>query len=487
MPLNRIPFQSKQKKAELLGTYNFRAISPWEITDSKEEESSNQEVNKQNPIIEHSEIKTLVNQTSENQNNQNSDIINQHLPPVIVINPSPVLPNTQQQQQPQLLPQQQIQQQLQPNLDSMAYVPIVKLEKFTGEEDNAQNTANSWYQSLINKPQDFNTFKIEFLRYFSNNNSINRLANTFTTIKQGENEAVTTYLRCFHKNLCQIQAINANYFIVAQILNQFICGLCSSILQCICLLHVINLQAAITNARDFEAAELKANHAQAINLVMNRLSELDSKLKQFTAVTTHLSAAVSDNLSASTNSNTATELTSKQNPRAKIDPTKLEIIDENTQPNNLETNQQPTLTSNIPPAIITENKSLDAIFPFKLEELLTTPLFSGAALKEKPITVMYTDAKVDGHFIKLILNSGLAGSIITKQLIDQLSRQVDCAANTRIITTNKATKTPIGKIDDFSIKVNDIMVPIKVLVMEATQYQALVGNDWLSKTNALFD
>ncbi|KAG9284540.1 hypothetical protein G9A89_014144 [Geosiphon pyriformis] len=233
--LNRILFQ------------NFGTISSWEITDSKEEESK------------YSEIKTLVNQTLENQNNQNPNVINQYLPPVIVINSPPALPNAQQQQQPQLLSQQQIQQQSQPNLDPMAYTPIAKLEKFTGKEDNAQvwlnnNTANLWYQSLINKPQDFNAFKIEFLKYFNNNNSINKLANTFTTIKQGENKSI---------------------------LNQFIYGLCSSILQCVCLLHPINLQAAITNAQDFEAVELEANHAQAINLVMNGLSELDSKLKQF--------------------------------------------------------------------------------------------------------------------------------------------------------------------------------------------------------------
>ncbi|KAG9304678.1 hypothetical protein G9A89_021458 [Geosiphon pyriformis] len=31
------------------------------------------------------------------------------------------------------------------------------------------------------------------------------------------------------------------------------------------------------------------------------------------------------------------------------------------------------------------------------------------------------------------------------------------------------------------------MTPIKVLVMEATQYQALVGNDWLSKVNVTLD
>ncbi|KAG9302633.1 hypothetical protein G9A89_007337 [Geosiphon pyriformis] len=148
----------------------------------------------------------------------------------------------------------------------MAYAPITKLDNFTGEEDDAQvwlnaiekaitangwnnaqamqaipyffkDTADSWYQSLINKPQDFNVFKVEFLRYFSNNNNINHLVNTFTTIKQGEIEAVTTYLGHFHQNLHQIQAINANYFTAPQILNQFICGLCSSILQHVHLLH----------------------------------------------------------------------------------------------------------------------------------------------------------------------------------------------------------------------------------------------------------
>ncbi|KAG9303960.1 hypothetical protein G9A89_005870 [Geosiphon pyriformis] len=71
----------------------------------------------------------------------------------------------------------------------------------------------------------------------------------FTTIKQGENEAVTTYLGHFHRNLRQIQAIQADYFIVPQILNQFIRDLHN------------NLQATITSAKDFEAAELKANHA----------------------------------------------------------------------------------------------------------------------------------------------------------------------------------------------------------------------------------
>ncbi|KAG9291832.1 hypothetical protein G9A89_012117 [Geosiphon pyriformis] len=45
-------------------------------------------------------------------------------------------------------------------------------------------------------------------------------------------------------------------------------------------LHPANLQAAVTHARDFESAELEANHTQAVNLVINGLSDLNSKLKQ---------------------------------------------------------------------------------------------------------------------------------------------------------------------------------------------------------------
>ncbi|KAG9291580.1 hypothetical protein G9A89_021999 [Geosiphon pyriformis] len=125
---------------------------------------------------------------------------------------------------------------------------------------------------------------------------------------------------------------------------------------------------------------------------------------------------------------------------------------------NWETNQKP-LIYNILPAASTKDKLLAVIFPFKLEKITSVPLFSRAT---KPITMMYIDAKVDSQYIKLILDSESAGSIITKQLMDQLA--------------DGATKTLIGEIDDFPFEVNDIIVLIKVLVIEATQYQALSSN-----------
>ncbi|KAG9296450.1 hypothetical protein G9A89_015042 [Geosiphon pyriformis] len=116
------------------------------------------------------------------------------------------------------------------------------------------------------------------------------------------------------------------------------------------------------------------------------------------------------------------------------------------------------LTHNIPPATSTEDESLAAIFPFELEEIMSVSLFSGTTLDTKPITTMYTDAKVDSQ-----------------------------AASARIITADGITKTSIGEIDDFSFEVNGIIVPIKVLVIKATQYQALIDNNWLTKINTILD
>ncbi|KAG9295660.1 hypothetical protein G9A89_002978 [Geosiphon pyriformis] len=140
----------------------------------------------------------------------------------------------------------------------------------------------------------------------------------------------------------------------------------------------------------------------------------------------------------------------------------LLVTPENTAFSKQETNQKP-LTCNILPAASTEDESLVVIFPFELEKITLVPLFSGAALDTKPITIMYTNTKVDGQYIKLILNSKLAGSIITRQLIDQLDCQVNRAASTKIITANGAIKTSIGKIDNFPFEVNNIIVPIKKL------------------------
>ncbi|KAG9304385.1 hypothetical protein G9A89_019947 [Geosiphon pyriformis] len=184
--------------------------------------------------------------------------------------------------------------------------------------------------------------------------------------------------------------------------------LCSSILQCVYPMHLADLQAAVTNARDFEAAELEANHTQAVNL----------------------------NLGTG----------NSQNPNAQHYLSLL-VTPEDTSPNNRELNQHKSLTSNIPPATVTNNESLATIFLFEFKETTPVSLFNRATFDTKLITAMYTNVKIDGYAIKLILDS----------------HRVNHTASACIITTNKTTKTSIGKINNFLFKINGIIIPIKVL------------------------
>ncbi|KAG9301335.1 hypothetical protein G9A89_018007 [Geosiphon pyriformis] len=121
----------------------------------------------------------------------------------------------------------------------------------------------------------------------------------------------------------------------------------------------------------------------------------------------------------------------------------------------------------IPPARIAENASLLDIFPFEFEANESSFLLSNAAANEqKAITAIYTEAEVEGKTIHLILDSGSARSIITYQLMQQLKRN-----------------TPVEEIDNFLFTLDGITIPVKVFVMNASQYQALVRNDWLQKSN----
>ncbi|KAG9298019.1 hypothetical protein G9A89_018847 [Geosiphon pyriformis] len=382
-------------------------------------------------------------------------------------------------------------------------------------------------------------------------------------IKQNDHEAVTTYLGRFNQVLRQILAIEQNYYTTIQVLNQFIKELKSSLLRSVQPHHLANLQETVTLTCDFELAEQEANYTQAVNLTINRTSDINAKITQLKKITTtantHSNKIISNSnnfgdLISTTVTTAKNQDTLKPIPATKIlvkhsipifhisksttpvcitspvhSTTTLELLSTITNNTKIEEFQQQSDTnqqypnqafyfnftedqsfdkstsmeekdvkqtskpskqtkSNIPPVIITKNTTLAMIFSFDINNLNTYSLFSRAAINEnKPIMALYTNARVRGIDIKLILNSGSASSIITKQLMDQLDCRIDHATTAQIITANGNTKIPIGEIDNFSFEINGIQIPIKVFIMKTTQYQTLVENDWLSKANATLD
>ncbi|KAG9300014.1 hypothetical protein G9A89_009742 [Geosiphon pyriformis] len=142
----------------------------------------------------------------------------------------------------------------------------------------------------------------------------------------------------------------------------------------------------------------------------------------------------------------------------------------------------------IPLTQIAQNANLSNIFPFEFKaNELPFLLSNTAANEQKAITAMYTEAIAKGKPIWLILDSRLAGSIITYQLIQQLQKTVDRLAQTVIVIANGMKKTPVGEIDNFLFTIDGIIILVKVLVIDAPQYQVLVKNNWLLKANANLD
>ncbi|KAG9304314.1 hypothetical protein G9A89_019876 [Geosiphon pyriformis] len=342
-----------------------------------------------------------------------------------------------------------------------------------------KDTADSWYQSLKTKLTSFAKFKNALLEYFSDPNTVIQLQNEFNTIKQNTSETVTQYLAQLNRICHQIEAIEQGYYTDLQVLNQFIRGLKSSILGRVCPAHPNSLPEAVTLARALELAEKEANHSQIVNMVMeeNKTETLEKR---------NQNALVQRNPNrAKTNQQTNPNYQNYQQTYLNI-PENLIIGNNDGRNINRTKNFCNKLSQTIPPAVATEDSSLTAIFPFELEK--NKAMFSRAALDEKcSITAMYTEATVNNTPIKLILDSGSAKSIITLQLINQLSFKVNRAVTSQIITANGSTKLPHDEIDLFPFEINSIVIPTKVLVMDATQYQVLVGNDWLTKANTTLD
>ncbi|KAG9289741.1 hypothetical protein G9A89_014476 [Geosiphon pyriformis] len=104
---------------------------------------------------------------------------------------------------------------------------------------------------------------------------------------------------------------------------------------------------------------------------------------------------------------------------------------------------------------------------------LKVKLHNAAVNEQKAITAIYIKAKVEKKQIHLILDSGSVGSIITYQLIQQLGKNVDRLVQTVIFIANGIKKTLVGEIDNFLFTIDGIIIPVKVLVMDVPQYQAL--------------
>ena len=96
-------------------------------------------------------------------------------------------------------------------------------------------------------------------------------------------------------------------------------------------------------------------------------------------------------------------------------------------------------------------------------------------------------AQVDGAMVQLILDSGSSGSVISKQFLEKVGRKVDQPSHVNMIGINGEKRKALGEIKSLPITIQQQLLPVNVVVSEATGYDILVGNDWLTKYQAKLD
>ncbi|PKB97166.1 hypothetical protein RhiirA5_384851, partial [Rhizophagus irregularis] len=168
------------------------------------------------------------------------------------------------------------------------------------------------------------------------------------------------------------------------------------------------------------------------------------------------------------------------------------------------TNLQPLISLHVPPySMVDDIKNQQARITFgqllevapkcrsELIRGIRKPTIRKMNLGEQEIgdtaTALYCDAMVKGTEIPLIIDSGAAGSIVSCQLLKDLKIPIDRPSTTMMINVNGERKRPLGEVLNFPITIQDVTVPINVVVTEAESYAAIVGNDWLSKVRANID
>ncbi|KAG9301712.1 hypothetical protein G9A89_016783 [Geosiphon pyriformis] len=290
-----------------------------------------------------------------------------------------------------------------------------------------QGTAEEWFENLEEPFENWQAFKDTFLQQFTDNNTSITLRNCFHNIKQKTSET-------------------------------FIAELKDKLIKKVCPHAPADLATAIRHAKSYEMAMEEANHTKLVNFAIGETSSTaEEKIDQLTKK----------------------PYQTPPTQQYQVPARKLVQHNQFTPQNQLQNNHNRINPNN---QLVFRNSD---IFPFEFKANESPFLLSNAAVNEqKAITAIYTEATVEGKPIRLILDSESARSIIIYQLMQQLKQNVDRPAQTVIVTADSMKKTPVGEINDFPFSIDGITISVKVLVMDAPQYQALVRNDWLLKTNA---
>ena len=87
--------------------------------------------------------------------------------------------------------------------------------------------------------------------------------------------------------------------------------------------------------------------------------------------------------------------------------------------------------------------------------------------------------KVKGTPIKAVLDTEANVSIVTLPVIKKLRLTMGMLDESKIIVVDQTKKNVIGIVRDALLSIQDVRVPVNLLVIEASEDNLLLGTDWM--------
>ncbi|CAJ0906246.1 12426_t:CDS:2 [Entrophospora sp. SA101] len=86
---------------------------------------------------------------------------------------------------------------------------------------------------------------------------------------------------------------------------------------------------------------------------------------------------------------------------------------------------------------------------------------------------------------EVVINTGSGVSLITQQYLNKLGRQIDQESNSQLVDINGKETRPLGAVKNVLVTINGKKpIHIDMAVMRATNYNVILGNNWLRKIEA---
>ncbi|CAJ0751440.1 6432_t:CDS:2, partial [Entrophospora sp. SA101] len=92
---------------------------------------------------------------------------------------------------------------------------------------------------------------------------------------------------------------------------------------------------------------------------------------------------------------------------------------------------------------------------------------------------------IDNIETEVVIDTGSGLSLITQQYLNKLGRQIDQESNSRLVDINGKETRPLGLVKTVLVTLDGKKpIHIDMAVMRATNYNVILGNNWLRKIEA---